>query len=345
MSQCGLARQAGRAGCVGYHYLLHTLSYPGLYAIGLAVMCHHAMDYRDIPDRWAAWKRACAKPLEVLEKYPNYSLSLSPEGWQELVYSLQILSVEVLQRLGNFAIAEKIFVARLEVEEEKEVVRVLSAALLLRTVLLEERQGMFQAVDLAPIDGHFWVLLGVDERGNYYHFTDRYFLKGWERPGFPYYCTPGEESPIRVDPRAAFNLENPAIQMLNLDPAIQETLDKAFQFISNLSTCSLPPAASESRDQLLQLLRSLPLTPLVASAIQALERMVTRAISAFEKRVCKKCQTPFDLSRLRFHGNPPQHIVCSRCIRTYVKCPICAADFEKETVEWANSPSERDSQV
>jgi hypothetical protein len=63
------------------------------------------------------------------------------------------------------------------------------------------------------------VLLGVDELGNYYHFSDRYFLKGWERPRFPYNCTPGEESPIRTGPRAAFNIENPAIQMLNLNPA------------------------------------------------------------------------------------------------------------------------------
>jgi hypothetical protein len=118
-------------------------------------MCHAAMDYRNIPDRVAAWRRACAGPLEVLSRYPNYSQSLSPEGWQELVNSLQILSVGILQRLGNFAIADKIFVAPLTVEEEKEVVRVLSAALLLRTVLLEERQGTCQAVDLAPIDGHF----------------------------------------------------------------------------------------------------------------------------------------------------------------------------------------------
>lgn len=340
MFQCELARIAGRAGCVGYHYLLHTLSQPCLYALGLAVMCHATMNYADIPDLVASWRHACALPLQVLESHPRYWLSLSSEGWTQLTSSLATLAQEVLRRSGNLALGRKVN-GRLTVEESVNVVKVLSEAMLFRTVLLMERQGTYEAIDLTP-DGKFWVLLGVDQWGNYYYFSDRYFLRGWEMAGFPYYCLPQEEIPIRLSSRQIAPREfNPSS-----NPPPESAFEVALKFISALSSCSLPPTADQSRKQLINQLRALPPSDLVTTTFQLLERMTTKASPFPQDRRCQMCQNMFKLEYLHWHnGSSSPHTLCSNCIRTSQKCPVCEVAFDAEILEWANRPSELDSQV
>jgi len=328
MSQCELARLAARAGCVGYHYLLHTLSQPCMYALGLAVMCHARMNYADLPDLAAAWRRACARPLGVLESHPHYWISLSSEGWSQLINSISSLTKETLHRSGNSALEVKLN-GRLTVEDSVEVMRVMSDALLFRTVLMRDRQGTLDVVDLTP-GGKLWVLVGLDQSGNYYYFQDRYFNKGWERPGFPYSCLPQEEIPIRI-----------ASRKFNLPPnsANEAALSAALQFISALSSFSLPPVDSGSQQQLLNQLRAFPPSDLVTSAIQQLERMPAGGNNPFPlQRNCQECRRAYTLKQLHWHsGNSSPHTLCSQCIRSNRDCPVCKLNFDADIRNWATS--------
>ena len=332
MRQTVLTEMLGKAGCIGYYYFLSTLSQPCLYALALAVMAHRSMQYLEIPEIMTTWEKACAGPLSVLNEFPHFHQELNAEGWTRLINSMKELSKEVLHRHGYTALANKLQ-TRLSVEDGKLLIRVLSSDLLFRTILFEENQGMCTLDDLVPRDmGKLWVLLGVDDRGNYYYFVDVGFRKHYECPGFPYYCLPNEPIPARITGYREGGTDC---------TELMEAFARSLEFISSISTCALPSTAIEPRERLITALQSLPpsyQSQFLQSTIADLTHMSHRNEAFSQKICCQGCNERLVIDQLSWHSklsNP--HALCSKCINQNENCPVCGGGFDDAIKSWAGS--------